>query len=262
MSEQKVNPLLSKIKLPGRIFKLPSGGYLYKNGELSNECQNGEVHVRAMSAISEIKMKSPDMLFSGKAIEETIMECIPEIKKPFDLFGRDIDAILCFLRVVTYGPKFTIETRHTCDNAKPHTYDIDVDKIISELVYLDPTIVDATYSVTLENGQVVKLEPMRFKHIIEMVQLNNKQADTSLDIQKSLIKNVLNMVSAVDDITDKKMIEEWLRQVPTSFISRITDAMQQANKWGPELEADCRCLDCMDQFRVEVPVNPLTFFSE
>jgi len=262
MNASQVNPLLAKIKLPGRIFKLPSGGHLYKNGELAPECTNGEVHVRPMSALSEIKMKSPDMLFSGKAIEETIIECIPEIKKPFELFGRDIDAILCFLRVVTYGPKFVIESTHNCKEAKSHTYELDVDKIISNIEWLDPTIVDSMYTTMMENGQSVRLEPMRFKHIIEAVQRGQKDVEKSEDIQKLLISNILNMVSSVDGIEDKKMISEWLKQVPTSFISRITEAMTLANRWGPVLESEVRCLDCMDPFVIEVPINPLTFFSE
>ncbi len=261
MSNQ-VNPLLQKIKLPGRIFRLPSGGYLYKNGELSPECQNGEVHVRPLSALSEIKMKSPDLLFSGKAIEETILECIPEIKKPIELYGRDIDAILCFLKVVTYGPKFVIEAKHSCKDAKDHTYEVDVEKVINAIEFVDPTIVEANYTVMMENGQSVKLEPMRFKHIIDAVQRGNKEVERSEDIQKLLIMNVLNMIASVDGIEDKRMIEEWLQQVPTSYIGRITETMTRANKWGPTLETDVRCLDCMDPFRIEIPINPITFFSE
>ena len=39
------NPLLQKIRLPGRIFQLPSRGLFYKNGELDESVKNGEIHV-------------------------------------------------------------------------------------------------------------------------------------------------------------------------------------------------------------------------
>ena len=61
-----VNPLLQGIKLPGRTFQLPSRGALY-NDELDGTIVGGEVHVHPMTALTEINLKNPDLLFNGKA---------------------------------------------------------------------------------------------------------------------------------------------------------------------------------------------------
>ena len=122
--EATVNPLMGKIKLPGRTFQLPSRGALYKNGEVA--AAEGEIHVHALSALAEINLKNPDLLFNGKAIQAVFAECIPEIKKATELYGRDIDAIMFFLRLVTYGPEFVVDITHTCENAKEHSYSVNI----------------------------------------------------------------------------------------------------------------------------------------
>lgn len=256
------NPLLEKVKLPGRIFKIPSGGYLYTNGELSPECKDGEIHVRPLSAISEVKLKNPDMLFSGKAIEEVFAECVPEIKKPLELFGRDVDAIMCFLRVVTYGPVFELETEHNCKDGKNHSYNVDLEKIISSIKNLDPTEVGARYKVDLPNGQVVTLEPIRFRHSIELLQNVNKETPTIDDLQRNMVNNLLNMINNIDGITDKVMISEWIKEVPVTYINKIASVMEKANEWGPLFEQEVTCQDCGNKFVVELPINPVSFFSE
>jgi hypothetical protein len=256
------NPLMQKIKLPGRIFRLPSGGYLYKNGELSDTCKDGEVHVRPMSALAEIKIKNPDMLFSGQAVREILAECVEEIKKPMELFGRDVDALMCFLRVVTYGPEFRIEADHGCENSKAHSYAINIEAIINSIRELDPTTIGQRYSVPMPNGQIVTLDPIRFKTVVELMQANNKDLPTAEDIQVNMINNLLNMIGDVDGITDRAMIEEWVRSVPAPYIGAIAGALDTSNEWGPKFEQDVVCQDCGKIMTVELPLNPVNFFSE
>jgi hypothetical protein len=259
---QPANPLMAKIKLPGRIFRLPSGGYLYKNGELSDSCKDGEVHVRPMSALSEIKIKNPDMLFSGQAVREILAECVEEIKKPMELFGRDIDALMCFLRVVTYGPKFRIEADHGCKDSKSNGYEIDIENIIQNIRQLDPTTIGLRYEVKLPNEQVVTLDPIRFKTVVELMQSNNKDLPTSEDIQMNMINNLLNMINNIDGHSDKELIREWVQAAPATYISAIANALDSSNEWGPKFEQEVECRDCHEKMTIELPLNPVNFFSE
>ena len=116
------NPLLEKIKLPGKIYQLPSRGLFYKSDEINGTVQDAEVHIHGMTAIDEINLKNPDMLFSGKALEVVCKNCIPDINSPMEMLSRDVDAILLFLRIVSYGPSFEIEVTHTCKDAKKHPW--------------------------------------------------------------------------------------------------------------------------------------------
>lgn len=162
------NPLLQKVRLPGRTFQLPSRGAMYSQGELDASVKNGEIHVHPMSALTEINLKNPDLLFNGKAIEAVVRECVPAIKKPLELFGRDVDALLFFLRLVTYGSEYRIEVKHDCENAKQHSYVVDLDQLVMGMKQLDPTVLEAKRVVTLPTGQVVYTRPMKYEDVITL----------------------------------------------------------------------------------------------
>ena len=273
------NPLLAKIKIPGRTFQLPSRGALYNNGELGGT--EGEVHVHPMSALAEISLKNPDLLFNGKALNQVFAECIPEIKKPTELYGRDIDAIMFYLRLVTYGPEFEIRVRHDCDESKTrgdngeaildregnyihkeHAYIVNIEEMIQKIRFLDPTMSDA-FKCELPNGQVVKVHPVKFDHMIKLFQMNSgKEEFTAEDIKKNVVFNLVNLIESVDDVTDKGQIEEWVRGITTPYQNRITEVIEKTNEWGPEQLTNIICKDCKHDMPVELPLNPISFFTE
>jgi hypothetical protein len=258
---QTQNPLLASLRVPGRTFQLPSRGAFYTNGELSSD--EGELHVYPMSALTEINLKNPDLLFNGKALETVLGECIPDIKKPLDLFGRDIDAVMFFLRLVTYGPNFEVNVKHTCTDAKSHSYTIDIEKMVMEMKQLDPTVANTQFQVTLANGQVVKLKPVTFQHMIKLFQLNADKKELSAeDIKTNIVFNLVNIIDSVDNITDKKLIEGWVRAIPSIMQNRITDVIEKMNDWGPASSAKLTCKDCGEEMDVELPLNPVSFFTE
>ena len=261
METTNQNPLLAKIKLPGRTFQLPSRGALYKNGELSS--QEGEIHVHPMSALAEISLKNPDLLFNGKALNQVFAECIPEIKKPTELYGRDIDAIMYYLRLVTYGPNFEIKVKHDCEGAKDHAYSVNLEEQIQNIRFLDPTVAVDKFQATLPNGQVVKVHPVKFDHMIKLFQMNaGKQEFTADDIKKNVVYNLTNLIESVDGITNRDQIEEWVSSITTPYQNRITEAIEQTNEWGPEQTINITCKDCSKEIPVELPLNPISFFTE
>jgi hypothetical protein len=258
--ESSTNPLLQKLKLPGRTFQLPSRGAFYKKNELSSD--EGEIHVHPLSALAEINLKNPDLLFNGKAVEGVFAECIPEIKKATELFGRDIDAIMFFLRLVTYGPQFNITVKHTCAEAKEHSYIVNIEDQIHKMTFLDPTDLDQ-FTVVMPNDQVVKIHPLKFEHMIKLFQMNTGKTEFSSDDQKkNVVFNLTNVIDSIDDVTDKKFIEEWVRLASSPFHNRITEAIDKSNKWGPEQVCKITCKDCGEVMDVELPLNPISFFTE
>jgi hypothetical protein len=107
------NPLINKIKLPGKKYRLPSRGVFYHSGELDDSVIDGEVEIFSMTAIDEITLRTPDLLYSGEAIDRVFKRCIPQILKPLELVSKDVDFLLTALRVVSYGNE--IEVNHKCE---------------------------------------------------------------------------------------------------------------------------------------------------
>lgn len=263
VESSSVNPLLAKIKIPGRIFPLPSAGTFYTNGELAAGVENGEVHVHPMTALDEITMKNPDMLFSGKAISIVFRHCIPDIKKPEELFAKDIDALMIYLRAVTYGPQYEIEASHDCEDAKSHSYVVDVDGMIEGMVSLSQQMIDELYTLTLTNGQVVRMQPIRYKHVLQLLKMNeSKQTLTAEDQEKNLITNLLNVILDVDGISDKKLITEWVKSISPQMMNQLAEAIDHSQEWGPQTTKTVKCKDCGEELLIDIPINPISFFFD
>lgn len=257
------NPLLANIRLPGRVFQLPSKGLFYNDGELAENVKEGEIHVHPMSALDEINLKNPDQLFSGAAIEIVSKQCIEGVLKSKKLLAKDVDAIMLFLRAVTYGPSFEFVARHNCENGVEHSYIADIDKMINSMKMIDPTAVESLYTIKLPTGQVVKLIPNRYDQVIELIKKNENKTEISVvDQQENLIAMLLGIIRSVDDVTDRDNIEEWTRGISQPIVNIIADKIDSLSDWGPDLRWKCKCVDCGKDFTVDIPINPVSFFTE
>lgn len=284
MEELEINPLLQRTVIPGETFRLPSQGIFYKNGELTDDVKNGEVHVRAMTTMDEIIMKSPDMLFTGKAIVEVFSRCIPQVAKPLDLLSRDLDYLMLCLRYVTYGEMLTVTYKHYCDGLydnvaeateddapvrqiepKEHTYDIPLRPIISQAVQIDPSTIQQIYEHRLPSGQVIKLKPITYGAVLGLNQnADLNRADIpSIDALKTSVESVLvDAIESVDGVTNKKHIAEWLRDVaPAGWIREAMKPLEEHGDWGANPTFATKCRECGAEIDIEFSTNPISFFS-
>lgn len=264
---EQTNPLLAGIKLPGRIFQMPSRGLFYTNGEINESIKDGEIHIRPMSALDEINMKNPDQLFSGEAVNTVFKNCISGLEKPAEFLTKDIDAIMLFLRTVTYGPNYEFTATHFCGGdigkGKEHTYVANLDQVIDTMKMIDPTVINEMYTLTMSNGQIVKLRPNRYQQVIDLIKANeNKTEITADDQQKNLIQMLMGIIQSVDGIEDVALITEWVSKIPSPMVNRIAEKIESVNDWGPNLKWTCNCRDCGKDFSVEIPINPVSFFTE
>lgn len=263
MEQPKVNPLLAPALIPGETFRLPSQGLFYTNGELSDDVTNGEVTIRAMTAVDELTFKSPDMLFTGKAIADVFSRCIPQILKPNDMLSKDIDYLMVCLRMVTYGPSITLTYKHDCENAKDHTYSVDLQPIVQKSKPIDPTTMAQLFTVTLPNNQVVRLKPTTIGAIVKLNQdVDIANTMPSLEDLKSSVMSVLvDVIESVDGVSDKVMIAEWIGTVSAGWVRLLTDSLTKVGDWGVKSQATTKCRDCGAEIELEFSTNPVSFFS-
>jgi hypothetical protein len=171
--------------------------------------------------------------------------------------------VLFFLRLATYGPEYRIEVKHDCAEAKQHSYTVNLDELVIKMRQLDPTIIELKRTVTLNNGQKVTTRPMKFNDIIKLFHsTGNKKELTPDDVKELAVTNLLCMIEKVEDVTDRKNIEEWIRTLTTPQVNRITEAAGELNDWGPQQVVEIKCRDCGEMMRVELPLNPVSFFTE
>lgn len=261
-TQKPKNPLLARVRLPGETHTLPSKGLFYKNGELADEAVNGEVHIFPMTTIDEITLRSSDLLFSGEAVQQIFERCIPQIKQPKRLLSKDVDFLLTVLRKISYGDQFEITYRHTCDNAKDHSYSIDISRILQQIKRMDPTTILNKFTVTLLNDQVVHFTPMRYEDVIAMLQINDsKKISTPEELSIQTAVYFSNMIEKVDETSDKEFIREWLTTIPAGWSKKFDDAIEATqNDWGVDFNVSILCKDCAKKDKISAPLNPLFFF--
>ena len=260
---KKENPLLKrKNKFPGETFRLPSKGLLYYNGELDDEVKDGEVTIYPMTTLDEIYMKTPDMLFQGTAIDVVFKRCIPQIKKPLDLFSNDVDFLLTALRKVSYGNHILIN--HVCEfcgetSKKEHEYSIPLNFFIQNTKEFSIEDVD-NLKMILSTGEQVILKPLTFSEMLKTMQMNDTDIKSPEDIANILVETLSSTIRTVDGVVEKEFIEEWLSSLPTQIISEFSSKLEKLNKWGTNFEYTIRCKDCDKEQKINTILNPLYFF--
>jgi hypothetical protein len=272
------NPLISKVKLPGRIFQLPSKGKFYSAGVFAEHVNEAEIQVKPLSALAEMKMRSPDLLFTGRAIREICEECIPDILKPEQLISKDVDAIFCFLRIVTYGPEMKITHTHRCETGlgKQHDYLINLDTIVGAPRNECLDHIDILYKMTLSTGQVVHLRPVTFKDALDLNHLQQELTRVAVDsgqtdhkaLEKLVVTDLMSVIRGVEVedeehqlITDRALIDGWIRSLQKKHFDEIVESTKRCNEWGFNLTATLKCKDCEAEFQYNLELDPINFFS-
>ena len=254
------NPLLDRIKMPGETFALPSGGLFYTNGELDDSVVNAEVHVHPMTAIDEILLKTPDLLFSGQAISQVFNHCIPQISKPMELLAKDVDFLLICLRKVSFGDMMELEYEHYCKEAKLHHYMVNLDEFVKGSVKIEPVNL-SRYQVTLSNNQVVNMNPIKFKDYIRIMQSAEGGKMTPEQIKNEMVESLTNVIRSVDEIKDPMLIAQWLDSINAGWLKQITGHIEVMSDWGPTFKTKITCKDCGEEVEVTPPMNPIAFFT-
>ncbi len=265
--QQTSNPLLNTLRtrIPGETFRLPSQGVFYKNGELADGVNNGEVHIFPITALDEIEMKSPDKLLSGEALIDIFRRRIPQVIKPEMLLAKDVDYIMMCMRAISYGSSYPFTYTHSCDGAKEHHYEIDLYPIIQATVPLDPTTVGDNYTTTTESGQTVKFRPARFGDMMKMYQamsigMTKDPELIDMELRKTLIDAVVAVIEEVDGITNPEHIIDWLLNAPSMYTDFLLAEVGKASSWGANPVCEFTCRDCGESVIQPLPINPITFF--
>ena len=267
------NPLLARInKMPGTTIRLPSRGLFYQNGELDDECVEGEVSLFPMTTTDELMMRSPDMLFQGTAIDSVVKRCIPQIKKPLELLVGDIDYILTQLRRVSYGSHIPIT--YNCDCAKDEAekkkrrqagdneYLIPVEHFIQNTKELSAKDFNRQFKVELSNGQKVTLQPLRFCDFIKIQQMQDPEAMKDVEnIKEFVATNFASVTKFVDEIDDKEMIKEWYKELPRYETETIKSKLDAMDDWGIEFKYTIKCKHCKKDKELTTQLNPVYFFT-
>jgi hypothetical protein len=228
-----VRPTPDLLKVPFDEILLPSMGLFYSNG-ISN------IKVRALTGYDEIMLCSPALSHSGNAIKILLNNVILERDLNYeDLLLCDRDAILLFLRSITYGDN--MEMNFICPQCKEESKGVYIissteakEMVIQpnefgEFEYILPS------SIKKENPIQINFTPI-------------KVSQYNLIKDKQLMSRYRTQITSVNGNSDKKFIFKFLKTMPIKDSSNLREYMDKVEPGFEEIHIH-DCPNCNHEFK-------------
>ena len=221
-------------------FELPSKGKIY------GKKFDPSFSLRSMTTEDEMKRLAPSNN-PYKAMSEIIESCLID-KFPipvYDLCLGDYTYLLHKLRIVTYGPDYSL--RFTCPNCgNSETITINLDEL--KINEYDDSIKDL-YAVKLPvSGNEVKL---RFQTPRDLDRINKEAVKMKEDFpdmvgDPTILLTLQSLIDSIDgEPVDPIMIKETLKKLPMRDTNTISKTATKLNSSiGVDTEIDITCSKC------------------
>lgn len=285
------NPLSSFYRSVKLYITLPSNFKYYDDSIILNDSDN-EVGIRAMTGKDEVLMKNPDALLNGKAIEDVIKSCVPQVVNPKKLLQVDLDAILVAIRLASFGE--TIDVEAQCPKCSyENTFEVNLSNSLDNI-----KILEESKGIRTKGGLSIAIKPYTFEDSLLMHRLefdefkmmkNLKDQSLSDEDKLAFFGRALESASetasvlfarAIDSITlpdntvvkDREHIAEFLENSDRKLLKSIEQAIKRLSDCGVSkvYKAKCTCeIDpkdkskvCGHEWDVNIDFNPVNFFTE
>lgn len=276
------NPLKQYYRNEKISVKLPSRGKYYSEKVLVLN-EDEELGIFPMTAQDEITLQNPDALLTGQAVIDVIKSCVPAINSPRKLLSCDIDALMIAIRLASYGDEANMEI------ACPECESKNVYSLNLEALLIQSESLDDHYEVVLENNLTVFIKPGTFESMVrqqkaafentklEEAIINPEMSDehrmkilarvfekiTKLNFE--LINESIDKVILTNDdgeeieITNRKHIAEWIKNIEKSTVDVIEEKVLDVNKVGIAKTTPAECTSCSHKWDARVEFNPVNF---
>jgi hypothetical protein len=275
---QTINPLSKYFRQPAIHLQLPSGGKFYPTGTVALP-PNGEIPIFPMTAVDEITNRTPDALFNGAATAGVIGSCVPAIADPWAVTAVDLSALLCAIRLASYGHEMEISS--TCPSCGHiHQVTVDLRMVLDNIKMPDydkPLVIgDLTMFFTpLTYRQIndisrVQYEDSKIIQIVNNSDANEEEKMRQLGeafrrITNLTIRSISASVAAIKTsdamVTDNKQIEEFLVNAPKNIFETVRDKVIELRSQTDIPPLQLACPECSHEYKQEFTLDMSNFFE-
>ncbi len=277
------NPLKSHFRAPKLFTRLPSGGNFYSDGVLELN-ETGEVEIYAMTSRDEVMMRNPDALLNGESVAQIITSCVPQVRKPRELLGADVDALMVAIQGATFGDEVKVETPcPQCGNVV-----IGAGSVQASLSTMQEVPTDV--KVETDDGLIIELRPVTYETTIAagVSNFQNARSMQSIaniddDIEKLrafndsymkmaelnflVILDSIYSISGTDEndeefiVTDRDNIREYMEHCVSSVGKKVTDQVNLLGEAGIDKTVKIQCQEeaCGHVFETKLEFDPVNF---
>ena len=277
------NPLKSHFRAPKLFTRLPSGGNFYSNDVVKLN-ETGEVEVYAMTSRDEVMMRNPDALLNGESVAQIISSCIPAVKKPRELLGADVDALMVAIQGATYGDEVTVEAKcPECGNSV-----IGAGSVQSSLATMKPVPTDVF--VQTDDDLIIELRPVTYETTVaagvssfqnarsiqsitgieedmERLKAFNESYMKMAELNFLVILDSIHSISGKDEndeefiVTDRSNIREYMENCTSDVGKKVTEQVNKLSEAGIDKTVKIQCQEeaCGHIFETKLEFDPVNF---
>ena len=278
MTQTSTNPLSKYFRQPAIHLRLPSGGKFYPTGAV-NLPPNGEIPIFPMTAVDEITNRTPDALFNGSSTMGIIGSCVPNITDPWSIPSIDLSALLCSVRLASYGHEMGITS--ACPKCG-HTHDVTIDlrEVLDAIQMPDYdkglTIGDLNFFFTplsyrqLNDISRVQYEDSKLMQTLQNSTLSEEERLVKLGeafrrVTALTVRSIAASISAIKTqdsmVTDQTQIEELLMNAPKNLFESVKDAVINLREQTELKPVSMTCEACTNQYQQEFTLDMSNFFE-
>jgi len=279
------NPLKRYFRQPSTYLRLPTLGRWYnKNDVQTNE--EGELPVYGLSAIDDIMLNTPDAMLNGKALENVIKNCVPDVKDVKKLLTPDMEAIFVGIKMGTTGGKFDIDRK--CPHCgHENTFEIICSHVLDTMSYVEDSDTVVAFDADLE----VHIKPYSFemRHMfiqrqfeeeraLKLIDEQNKNMDEltkakiiaesiekmtriTFELVSRSIENI-RLIKQNITVTDPAQLNEWLVNITKNQADKVIEAVNKLNEVGVNKKTQAVCQKCGKDWEETMSFDPISFFGK
>lgn len=276
--ENYVSPLQRYKREPKLIIDLPSKGDYYPKSALEKAVG---LEVYSMTASDEMRLKTPDALYTGHAVVNTIQRCIPAIKDAWVMPVIDVDYVLAAIRLATYGENITINSKcPSCNNED--AYGIPIQSILDHYSACE-------FVREFRVGDFIfRIRPLNYKELTETqqqtvsIQRQLQQYVTKLDDEDKRQAEINKLFDQINEITiktihkvvveittpdgDKEMhhqfIVDFLENGEKQFFEETKRIYEEnLERWNLN-PSDVACSACNHEYKILPNLDYSSFFGQ
>ena len=273
------NPLKQYFRQPSIYIRLPSEGNFYPPGSV-NLPPNGEIPVYPMTAIDEIRYRTPDALFNGQAVVDVIRSCCPNIRDPWQMPNVDVDTVLIAIRLASYGHQMDFGTRCPHCNAMSDRA-IDLRTVLEQMRSPD-------YTQPIQHGDIqIILKPMTYKNMndnnrIQFDEQKLSQVITNEGVDEATkFKALSEAMKKITEVTvdalsqsiaaiktpsafvnEANFIREFLQNCERNLFNQIRDQIIKIKQDSELKPLTLECDECHQQYQQSITLDMANFFAD
>lgn len=274
--ESNVSPLKKYQREPKLYVDLPSKGNWYPKGTLETA---GEVPVYSMTASDEIKLKTPDALYTGQAVAKMIERCVPSIKDAFMMPIVDLDYLLAAIRLASYGDTLNLTGKCSeCNNED--TFGIELQTLLDHY-----SNAQFEYEIRVEDF-ILRLRPLTFKELTEIQKESfivqrqlaqyiptikdeeekqkvlNELYDRINTLQENVIYSIVTEITTPDGDkeTHHNFIVDFLKNGESVFFKAVKDSYQKSTDRFAIPQSMVACSECKHEYNIQPSLDYANFF--